>query len=72
MGKNEEQIGFVNFEEMFGRPISEVPDEEILAKCQELRTRRKYPSVDKAKDKKVDKMQELISSVLVAANKDKK
>ena len=69
---SEEQIGFVNFEEMFGRPISEVPDEEIMAKAQELRTRRKYPSVDKAKDKKKDKVNDLMQSLLVNIDKDKK
>lgn len=72
MSNNDEQIGFVNFEEMFGRPLSEVPDEEIMAKAQELRTRRKYPSVDKAKDKKKDKVNDLIQGVLVGINKDNK
>jgi hypothetical protein len=72
MGNNDEQVGFVNFEEMFGRPLSEVPDDEILAKAQELRTRRKYPSVDKAKAKKKDSVNDLIQSVLVNATKDKK
>jgi hypothetical protein len=43
-----------------------------LAKAQELRTRRKYPSVDKAKAKKKDSVNDLIQSVLVNATKDKK
>jgi len=64
--------GFVNFEEMFGKPIQDVTDDELMAKAQELRTRRKYPSVDKAKDKKTDKLNDLINSVLVGVEKNNK
>ena len=69
---NEPQSGFVNFEELFGKPIEEVTDEELLEKAQELRTRRKYPSVDKAKGKKADKVEDLISGIIVQAEKNQK
>lgn len=62
--------GFVNLEELFGKPLSDVPDDELLAKAQELRTRRKYPSVEKAAGKKTDKIQDLIQSILVKNNSD--
>ena len=68
----DEKLSYVNFEEMFGMPIQDVPDELILEKVQELRTRRKYPSVDKAANKKTDKVQDLIQSVLVQVDANKK
>lgn len=62
--------GFVKFEELFNKPLAEVSDEELLAKAQELRTRRKYPSVDKAANKKKDKVNDLINSILVQVKDD--
>jgi hypothetical protein len=72
MASENHQSGFVNFEELFGKPLEEVSDDELLAKAQELRTRRKYPSVEKAENKRKDSINDLIESIKVQAGKTKK
>lgn len=63
----------IKFEDLFGgKSIEDVTDEEIIEKAQELRVRRKYPSVDKAKGAKVDAMQALIDAAIVKNQKGAK
>ena len=59
----------MNWEDIFNKPLEEVSDAELIEKAQELRVRRKYPSVDKAKDNKKDEMQKLIDKAIIQRTK---
>jgi hypothetical protein len=63
----------LKFEDLFnGKSLDDISDEELIAKAQELRTRRKYPAVDKAQGKKTDAMQALIDQAIVKNQKGDK
>ncbi len=60
------------FEDLFEKPISDYSDEELLEMANEIRTERRYPSVTKAKNKKIDAVDALVNEILVKGASDEK
>lgn len=53
------------YEDLFDKPLSEYTDEELLEMANAIRTERRYPSVTKAKNKKVDAVDKLVNQFVI-------
>jgi len=53
------------YEDLFDRPLSEYSDEELLEMSNEIRTKRKYPAVEKKGAREGDAIDKLIGKFAI-------
>ena len=51
----------MQYDDLFPKPLEEMTDEELINLGIELRKKQKYPAMQKAADKKKDKVSKLIN-----------
>lgn len=60
------------YEDLFDKPLSEYNEEELLEMAVDIRTRRKYPAVEKKEAKAGNAIDDLISGFVIGEDsKDK-